>query len=186
MLKLVPNYKHGQKVIMMNKNQWANVVNVMKLKWPNFHWTQEQAISAFDELKGFDIRHIESAVERSFRAGDDFAPNPSKIYASAAEILRYETTDQEVPQFEGKKYSLDDYLKEINCESFAHAMYESGRSRQQQGRKEKFETIDYSKEWFNGGKESYAEQCTEKGGIGFSSGLFKVKNKLGENNGVAK
>jgi hypothetical protein len=164
----------------MNKNQWANCVNFMKLKWPNFHWTDEQAISAFDELKGFDIRHIEGAIERSFKAGDEFVPNPSKIYASASEIMRYEYTDHEVPQFEGKKYSLNDYLKEIGCESFAHAMYESGKKRQLQGTKAKYETIDYSKEWFDGGKESYAKQCAEEGGIGFSSGLFKVKNKLGE------
>ena len=74
----------------MNKNQWTNVVSVMRLKWPNFHWSQEQIISAFDDLKGFDARHIESAIERSFKAGDEFAPNPSVIYASAAEVLRYE------------------------------------------------------------------------------------------------
>ena len=169
----------------MNKNQWTNVVSVMRLKWPNFHWSQEQIISAFDDLKGFDARHIESAIERSFKAGDEFAPNPSVIYASAAEVLRYEHSDDDVPQFEGKGYTLRDYLKEINCESFAQAMYESGRRRQLSGTKQKFETIDYSKEWFDGGKESYAEQ-NANGGIGMSSGLFKIVNKLeGEKNGIS-
>ena len=171
---------------LVNKDQYANVIKVMKLKWPNFHWDNDTVISAFDDLKGFDVRHIESAVERSFKAGDDFAPNPSKIYASAAEILRYEMTDDDVPQFEGKRYSLQDYLKEINCESFAQAMYESGRKRQLSGTKEKYETIDYSKEWFDGGKESYAEQSAD-GGIGMSSKLFKIVNDIGgDKNGISE
>ena len=72
----------------MTGEQWQQTVRVMKLKWPNFHWTNEQVKSAYESLKDIEIAFIEKAIEQSFKAGTDFAPNPSSIYATSMEIQR--------------------------------------------------------------------------------------------------
>tara|TARA_R100000329_G_scaffold69827_1_gene61066 strand:+ start:1068 stop:1559 length:492 start_codon:yes stop_codon:yes gene_type:complete len=141
----------------MTKDQWANCVHVMNLKWPNFNWENDTVIAAYDSLKTLDVYYVERAIEQSFKSGSDFPPNPSNIYATAMEIQRYESTDvPQLPQERG--ISMQEYLQSMNYESFTHAMYESGRKRFLEGKSEVYEDFDYSKEWSKGGKEAYFER----------------------------
>ena len=70
----------------MTAKEWQQTVRVMKLKWPNFHWSDDQVKSAYDSLKGIDVRFVERAIEQAFKSGADFAPNASNIYASAMAV----------------------------------------------------------------------------------------------------
>ena len=45
----------------MTKEQWQQTVRVMKLKWPNFHWSNDQVKSAYDSLKDIDVAFVEKA-----------------------------------------------------------------------------------------------------------------------------
>ena len=144
----------------MTTDEWINIVRIMRLKWPNMTWTNDTVKAAFQDLKVLQTLYVEQAIERSFKSGAEFPPNPSQIYSTAMEIQRY-SFQEEVPQLEEKGISLKDYLSMMGYESFEHAMYESGRKRQINGTKEKFETFDYSAEWNNGGKENYRRSLLE-------------------------
>lgn len=147
----------------MTAKEWQQTVRVMKLKWPNFHWSDDQVKSAYDSLKEIDVRFVERAIEQSFKSGVDFAPNASNIYASAMEIQRYEWNDPGVPQLQSPKGSLKDYLLSNGYESFIHAMYESCKKRFENGKQEPYEvdTYDYTKSW----QEVKADYSQKYGGL---------------------
>ena len=133
----------------MTKEQWQQTVRVMKLKWPNFHWSNDQIKSAYDSLKDIDVLFVEKAIEQSFKSGADFAPNASNIYATAMEIQRYEWNDPSVKQLESPKGGLKDYLLANEYESFVHAMYMSCKKRFENNTLEKYEIgiFDFSQSW---------------------------------------
>tara|TARA_B100001250_G_C19813442_1_gene796954 strand:+ start:211 stop:708 length:498 start_codon:yes stop_codon:yes gene_type:complete len=133
----------------MTGKEWQQTVRVMKLKWPNFHWSDDQVKSAYDSLKEIPVQFVEKAIEQSFKSGEDFAPNASNIYATAMEIQRYEWNDPSVKQIEAPKGGLKDYLLSNNYESFAHAMFESAKKRFDTGTQEIYEvdTFDYDRTW---------------------------------------
>ncbi len=143
----------------MTAKEWQQTVRVMKLKWPNFHWSDDQIKSAYDSLKTIDVRFVERAIEQSFKSGVDFAPNASNIYASAMEIQRYEWNDPNVEQLQSPKGSLKDYLLSNGYESFVHAMYESCKKRFENGTQEPYEidSYDYTKSW-NEVKADYSQK----------------------------
>tara|TARA_R100000278_G_scaffold122496_2_gene108848 strand:- start:533 stop:1027 length:495 start_codon:yes stop_codon:yes gene_type:complete len=157
----------------MTASEWANCVNVMRLKWTNFHWDEETIKSVYNDLKGIHIKYVEKAIEQFFKKGTEFPPNPSQIYSTATEIMRYDMTNTDQPQIEYKGISLREFLKLKGWESVAEGMYHFGRARQLKGIKEVYETFDYSKEWNDGGKEAYIEHT----GMG-SSGLIKTLEQL--------
>lgn len=164
----------------MTKDQWANCVHVMKLKWPNFNWQNDTIFSAYDSLKNIEVYYIERAIEQYFKSGADFPPNPSNIYASAMEIARYET--QETAQLPGGKgIHLREYLKSMGFESFSHAMFESSRKRFLDGTIEATNDFDYTKAWSEGGKEAYFEH------YGMAGKKFSqaIENMEEDNNGVS-
>jgi len=144
----------------MTTDEWVNIVRIMRLKWPNMTWTNDTVKAAFEDLKKIQTVYVEQAIERSFKSGAEFPPNPSNIYSTAMEIQRY-TYQEDLPKLEEPGISLKEYLEMMGYESFEHAMYEAGRKRQLSGKKLKFETIDYSKEWNNGGKDNYRRQLLE-------------------------
>ena len=147
----------------MTAKEWQQAVRVMKLKWPNFHWSDDQVKSAYDSLKGIDVRFVERAIEQAFKSGADFAPNASNIYASAMEIQRYEWNDPNVAQLQSPKGSLKDYLLSNGYESFVHAMYESCKKRFENGTQEPYEvdSYDYTKSW----EEVKADYSQKYGGL---------------------
>jgi len=163
----------------MTKEQWAYMVKVMKLKWPNFHWTDEQVISAYGDLKGIDPKFVEKSIEQYFKGGNDFAPNPSNIYSTAMEIMRYDMSDrdEQLPAPEYSDYTLNRWLQENNYESVAHAMYNFARKRFLNGTSWKCETFDYSEPWEKS-KESYLQ--TFGGGIGRLTRVIRDIDKVEE------
>ena len=90
----------------MTASEWANCVNVMRLKWTNFHWDEETIKSVYNDLKGIHIKYVEKAIEQFFKKGTEFPPNPSQIYSTATEIMRYDMTNTDQPQIEYKGISL--------------------------------------------------------------------------------
>jgi hypothetical protein len=142
----------------MTSDEWVNIVRIMRLKWPNMNWENDTVKAAFEDLQGIQTVFVEKAIEQSFKSGAEFPPNPSKIYSSAMEIMRHSYIDQEMPKLEEPGMKLRDFLKMHNYESFTHAMFEAGRRRFLAGKSLKFEDFDYSKEWFEGGKEEYFER----------------------------
>ena len=155
----------------------------MKLKWPNFHWTDEQVKSAYDSLKGINVAFVEKAIEQSFKSGADFAPNPSNIYATAMEIQRYEWNDPSVKRLEAPKGGLKDYLLSNGYESLAHAMYESAKKRFDTGTQEKYEvdTFDYSQTW----EEAKPEYSQMFGGNLINKIFAEEEQEEEEANGVS-
>jgi len=164
----------------MTGEQWQQTVRVMKLKWPNFHWTNEQVKSAYDSLKDIEINFVEKAIEQSFKSGNDFAPNPSSIYATAMEIQRYEWNDPSVQQLPAPKGGLKEYLLSNNYESFAHAMYDFAKKRFDNGSQEKYEvnTFDYTKTW-----EQAKAEYSSMFGNGIITKIFTIEEEV--NNGVS-
>jgi hypothetical protein len=142
----------------MTSDEWVNIVRIMRLKWPNMNWGNETVKAAFEDLQNIGTIYVEKAIEQSFKSGAEFPPNPSKIYSSAMEIMRHSYIDEDMPKLEEPGMKLRDYLKMMNYESFTHAMFEAGRKRFLAGKSEVFEDFDYSKEWFEGGKEEYLEK----------------------------
>ena len=163
----------------MTATEWQHIVRIMKLKWPNFHWTDDQIKSAYNDLKKIDTGFIEKAIEQSFKSGADFAPNPSNIYATAMEIQRYEFNDPTVERLEAPKGSLKDYLLANGYESFIHAMYESAKKRFDEGKQEPYEvdTFDFNKTW----KEAKADYSQKYGGL--MTKIFSTEEEV--NNGVS-
>ena len=164
----------------MTATEWQHIVRVMKLKWPNFHWTDDQVKSAYNDLKKIDTMFVEKAIEQSFKAGSDFAPNPSNIYSTAMEIQRYEFNDASVPRLEAPKGGLKDYLLANGYESFVHAMYESAKKRFDEGKQEVYEvdTFDYTQTWI----EAKADYSQKYGG-GIMSKIFTIEEEV--NDGVS-
>ena len=158
----------------MTKEQWQQTVRVMKLKWPNFHWSNDQVKSAYDSLKDIDVAFVEKAIEQSFKSGSDFAPNASNIYATAMEIQRYEWNDPTVKQLESPKGGLKDYLLANGYESFVHAMYMSCKKRFETNTQEKYEvdTYDYSLPW----EQVKADYSAKFGGL--MSKIFTDKEEV--------
>ena len=152
----------------MTKEQWQQTVRVMKLKWPNFNWSNDQIKSAYDSLKEIDVKYIEKSIEQSFKSGADFPPNASNIYATAMEIQRYEWNDQKMAGLDAPQGTLHDYLLANDYESVAHAMYESAKSRYDTNTQEVYEIgkFDYSQDWEEA-KSTYAENMS-----GFLTKLF--------------
>jgi hypothetical protein len=164
----------------MTGEQWQQTVRVMKLKWPNFHWTNEQVKSAYESLKDIEIAFIEKAIEQSFKAGTDFAPNPSSIYATSMEIQRYEWNDPSVQQLPAPKGGLKEYLLANEFESFVHAMYDFAQKRFQNGTQEKYEvgTFDYTKSW-----EEAKANYSDRFGNGVINKIFTQQEEV--NDGVS-
>jgi len=162
--------------------EWQQTVRIMKLKWPNFHWSDDQVKSAYDSLKGIQIQFVEKAIEQSFKSGTEFAPNPSSIYATAMEIQRYEWNDPGTKRIEAPKGGLKDYLLSNGFESFVHAMYESAKKRYDTGTQEVYEvdTFDYSQTWEQA-KDTYASKFNGK----LLSKIFTEEEEEEEANGIS-
>ena len=160
----------------MTATEWQHIVRVMKLKWPNFHWTDDQIKSAYNDLKKIETGFVEKAIEQSFKSGSDFAPNPSNIYATAMEIQRYEFNDPTVARLEAPKGGLKDYLL---ANGFEHAMYESAKKRFDEGKQEPYEvdTFDFTKTW----KEAKADYSQKYGGL--MTKIFSIEEEV--NDGVS-
>lgn len=167
----------------MTANEWTQIVHVMRLKWPNFNWEDDTIKSVYNELKSIDARYVEKSIEQKFKAGTQFPPNPSEIYASAMEIMRYDkSSDNEIPQIEEHSCTLQEYIQSQGWESVAEGMYHFGRERYLKGTQEKHEDFEYDLEWNKGGKEKYIERF----GMANSS-LLRVMENISEeeNNGVS-
>jgi len=166
----------------MTANEWTQIVHVMKLKWPNFNWTDETIKNVYNDLKGIDARYIEKSIEQSFRSGANFPPNPSQIFSSAMEIQRYDLSVEDQPRLELTSCSLRDYLSSQGWESVAGGMYHFGRQRYLNKKQLACEEFEYDLEWNNGGKEKYINEF----GIANNS-LTKVMERVGEeeSNGVS-
>jgi hypothetical protein len=164
----------------MTGEQWQQTVRVMKLKWPNFHWSNEQVKSAYDSLKEIEISFIEKAIEQSFKSGEDFAPNASNIYATAMEIQRYEWNDPTVAALPAPKGGLREYLLSNGFESFTHAMYESAKKRFDEGKQEVYEvdTFDFTKTW-----EEAKQDYSQKYGGSLMNKIFTKEEEV--TNGVS-
>jgi len=166
----------------MTANEWTQIVHVMKLKWPNFNWTDDTIKNVYNDLKGISATYVEKAIEQSFKSGANFPPNPSQIFSSAMEIQRYDLSVEDVPRLEQHSCSLQEYIESQGWESVAEGMYHFGRERYLKGTQEKHEDFEYDLEWHNGGKEKYIE----KFGMANST-LTRVMERVSEedSNGVS-
>ena len=71
----------------MNNTEWTEIVAWVEARYPKA-WAAEQNVAYFDDLNGFDISDVWSALFTLYDRGSDFAPTGSKLKAAAMDERR--------------------------------------------------------------------------------------------------
>ena len=66
----------------MTNEEWTEIVAWVEARYPKA-WAAEQNVAYYDDLHGFDISDVWSALLTVYDRGSDFAPTGSKLKAAA-------------------------------------------------------------------------------------------------------
>jgi len=95
----------------MEPDQWGEVVEWVKVRFPKDQWHAEQVVAYFDDVAQFDAADVWAGLIQIYEQGSAFAPTGSQLVAAtkaerwkAAEADRY----RGLPEPKGEPYRPDE------------------------------------------------------------------------------
>ena len=67
----------------MTGDQWTEVMDWVKVRFPTNEWHPEQAVAYFDDLAQFDATDVWAGLIAIYEQGSAFAPTGSQLVAAA-------------------------------------------------------------------------------------------------------
>lgn len=81
----------------MTKDEWAEAVGWLALRYDGFEWTPSRIATYYEDLKRFDATDVWTAIYGHFATGSRYAPSSPELAKRAVEAQRahrYDTPPQ--------------------------------------------------------------------------------------------
>lgn len=129
-------------------SQWKEACAWINLRWGKTAW--EDDIALYEDAKYWCEDELWGGMQNLLEKGSAFAPTFSELTKSVME-WRQNHLQHEIDKYRkvlpAPKGSLEDYLKTIGAESFAHACYMAVQKRAKYSQLEKYEDKEAYDSW---------------------------------------
>ena len=80
----------------MSPADWDLVVAWLELRWPTLNWMPATVAALYDDLAGYEMRDVWTALHGLYEEGRTHAPSPSVIVAAVRAARQYGWTEAKV------------------------------------------------------------------------------------------